>query len=97
MSHHNSPYGINVLAIWRRALALLRLLKGFSVNSWYEGVVISVKSGKRIRESGVPRVERRLGGPLLEIGELYQLLLMGERRPTMCRRVCRSKSDDFCA
>ena len=76
---------------------LLRLLKGFSVKSWYEGVVITVKSGKRIRESGVPRVERRLGGPLLEIGELHPRLLMGERRPTLCRRICRAKSGDFCA
>ena len=74
---------------------LLRLLKGFSVKSWYEGVVITVKSGKRIRESGVPRVERRLGGTLLEIGELPPSLLMGERRPTMCRRVCRAKSGEF--
>ena len=74
---------------------LLRLLKGFSVKSWYEGVVITVKSGKRIRESGVPRVERRLGGPLLEIGEIHPRLLIGERLPTMCRRVCGSKSGDF--
>jgi hypothetical protein len=76
---------------------LLRLLKGFSVKSWYEGVVITVKSGKRIRESGVPRVERRLGGPLLEIGELHPWLLTGERRPTMWRRICRAKSGEFCA
>ena len=56
---------------------LLRLLKGFSVNSWYEGVVITVRSGKPIRESGIPRVEMRLGGTLLETGELYPRLLMG--------------------
>ncbi|WP_198001783.1 hypothetical protein [Synechococcus sp. CC9902] len=55
---------------------MLRLLKGFSVNSWYEGVVITVKSGKRIQESGVPRVEWRLGGTLLENGELHLGLLM---------------------
>ena len=75
---------------------LLRLLKGFSEKSWYEGVVITVKSGKRIRESGVPRVERRFGGPLLEVGELHPRLLMGECQPTMNRRVCRAKSVDFC-
>ena len=76
---------------------LLRLLKGFSVKSWYEGVVIKVRSGKRIRKSGVPRVERRLGGTLLENGELHPLLLMGERLPTMCRQVRREKSGDFFA
>ena len=65
---------------------LLRLLKGFSVKSWYEGDVITVRSGKRVRESGVPRVERCLRGTLLETGELYPRLLMGELGPWM---VCR--------
>ena len=58
---------------------LLRLLKGFSVKSWYEGVVITVNSAKPIRESGIPRVERRLSGTLLENGELHPRLLMRER------------------
>ena len=58
---------------------------------------MAVGSGKRVGYSGVPRVERLLGGSLLGIGKLYPQLLMGERRPWMLSRGGKSESDDCCA